>query len=329
MRKTRWTMALFSPLLLAWFGCVDDPRATAREDPLEPELAPLADSSDSVRSEEIELNGLTFHVRTAGPARGELVILLHGFPESSYEWRKTMPALARAGYRVVAPDLRGYSPGARPLEVTQYNLLMFVSDVLALADHLRAPRFHLVGHDVGGLVAWGTAQFFGLRVKSLTALSVPHPGAFAEQLADPDSCQSEASAWYADVMPLDAAQKQLDDEDSLLRQVWSEREPDAAEEYERLLGTPAALDGALNVWRANFVNGQPQGALPIPVLVPTLYLLGDRDPYNCPEAEPSTKRLTWAPYRFELLEGVGHWIPEDAADAFNRLLLSHLRRNRF
>lgn len=281
---------------------------------------------EALAIEEVEHDGLTFRVRTAGPLDGELVILLHGFPENSYEWRAQMPALARAGYRVLAPDLRGYSAEARPTEVERYGLIDFVGDVIALADHAGAGQFHLVGHDVGGLVAWGTAQFVPWRVRSLTALSVPHPGAFAAMLADPDSCQSRASAWYNDVIAPEAAEHLLRD-GSLVRNVWSELPADAADEYEQSLGTPEALDGALNLWRANFVDGQPQGALPIPVFVPTLYVWGEDDPYNCREGEPLTRDLVWSSYRFALLSDVGHWIPEQAGERLNGLLLGHLKRH--
>lgn len=287
-----------------------------------------AEADPEVTVEQIEVGGLTFDVRLAGPRDGDVVMLLHGFPQSSYEWRYQIPVLAEAGYRVVAPDLRGYSPGARPDAVDQYTLPTFVNDVLGLADAVGARRFHLVGHDVGALVAWGTAQLAGIRLRSLTVLAVPHPGAFAAELSDPRSCQSRASAWYHDVIPPTAAEELLEGEESLLRQAWADMEPDAAEEYERLLGEPEALDGALNMWRANFVDGQPQGAYPIPVVVPTLYVWGDQDPYTCREGEPLTRFLTWAPYRFEVLRDVGHWIPEDAAERLKPLLLTHLRRHR-
>lgn len=315
--------------LLSWLclACAGPDEAVDSE-PVEPaalrfEAAP-ADVPIAIETR--KLNGLSFQVRTAGARGGELVILLHGFPESSYEWRYQLRALAAAGYRVLAPDLRGYCSGARPEAVDQYGLLSFVSDVLALADSEGAFRFHLVGHDVGALVAWGTAQLSGVRLRSLTALSVPHPAAFAEALKDPSSCQSKASAWYADVVLPGAATALLDDPGSLLRMVWASFPADAASEYERALGTPAALDGALNTWRANFVDGQPQGALPVPVFVPTLFLWGDKDPYNCGDTEPLTRLLTWAPYRFERLSGLGHFLPEEAPELITRLLLGHLAR---
>jgi pimeloyl-ACP methyl ester carboxylesterase len=319
---------ILSPLL-SWLclACAG-PDEGVESDATEPPVYLLEEAAADVpiRLETRQLNGLSFQVRTAGPKRGELVILLHGFPENSYEWRYQIRALAAAGYRVLAPDLRGYCPGARPTAVDQYNLLTFVNDVLALADSERAFRFHLVGHDVGALVAWGTAQLSGVRLRSLTALSVPHPAAFAEALKDRGSCQSKASAWYAELMPAGAASTILNDPDSLLRKVWASFPADAASEYERALGTPAALDGALNTWRANFVDGEPQGAFPIPVLVPTLFIWGDEDPYNCGDTEPLTRLLTWAPYRFEPLSGLGHFLPEEAPELITRLLLGHLVR---
>lgn len=323
------TLSFHALLALTATACGDYHPADETFDEPPEQLALATDDDDAgVTLEQIEVGELTFDVRMAGPRDGDVVMLLHGFPQSSYEWRKQIPVLAEAGYRVVAPDLRGYSPGARPTEIDQYTLPTFVNDVLSLADAVGARRFHVVGHDVGALVAWGTAQLAGFRLRSLTVLSVPHPGAFAAELSDPRSCQSRASEWYNDVIPMTAAAELLEDEDSILRQAWGDMEPEAAEEYERLLGEPEALDGALSMWRANFVDGQPQGAYPIPIIVPTLYVWGDQDPYTCREGEPLTRFLTWAPYRFELLEDVGHWIPEDAAEQLNPLLLSHLRRNR-
>jgi pimeloyl-ACP methyl ester carboxylesterase len=319
------------PLLAYLAGCADGGPSDAELEQYETSaLSASADAAAAIDVELFDINGLTFEVRTAGPKRGELVILLHGFPESSYEWRHQITALAAAGYRVLAPNLRGTSPGARPSDVEAYSLLNLVDDVLKLADAAKARRFHLVGHDWGGMVAWGTAQLFGGRLLSLTAVSVPHPGAFADMLSDPQSCQSKASAWYNEVIAPDAAERALAGESlgqiSLL-DTWSSFAPDAQAEYEGLLGTPEALDKTFHLWRANMKDGKPTLALPIPVFVPTLYVWGDRDPFNCGEGEPMTKRLVWAPYRFERIEGADHWIPELEPERLNRALLSHLRRH--
>lgn len=127
-------------------------------------------------------DGLTFDVSDSGPLDGEPVVLLHGYPEAKESWDAVAPALAAAGYRVVAPDQRGYSPGARPKGRRSYAVPRLVGDVLALADQAGAGRFHVVGHDWGGVVAWALGSGHGGRLASLTSLTTPHPAAFARSL---------------------------------------------------------------------------------------------------------------------------------------------------
>nr|MCH9683850.1 alpha/beta hydrolase [Deltaproteobacteria bacterium] len=131
---------------------------------------------------QIEVGPFVFDARAAGPADGELVLLLHGFPQSSYEWRGQLSALGEAGYHAVAPDQRGYSPGARPPELMDYAVGELVGDVVGIADALGANAFHVVGHDWGAGVAWATAAVFPDRVMTLTALSIPHIDAFDAEL---------------------------------------------------------------------------------------------------------------------------------------------------
>jgi pimeloyl-ACP methyl ester carboxylesterase len=131
---------------------------------------------------QIPARGLVFDPLAAGPPTGELVVLLHGFPQTSACWTPLLEALAAAGYRAVAPDQRGYSPEARPTAVRAYRLPKLVADVLAVAYWLGAARIHLVGHDWGGVVAWRLAGWHPDRVATLTAVSTPHPRAFARAL---------------------------------------------------------------------------------------------------------------------------------------------------
>ncbi|HEX6311493.1 MAG TPA: alpha/beta hydrolase, partial [Acidimicrobiia bacterium] len=133
---------------------------------------------------EVVVGPLTFVARAAGPATAPVVLLLHGFPETSYSWRHQIEALGAAGYRAVAPDQRGYSPGARPGEVAAYHPERLVEDVVGMADALGADRFHLVGHDFGGLVAWHTAARHAGRLATLTAVSTPHPRAVARSILE-------------------------------------------------------------------------------------------------------------------------------------------------
>src|SRR4051812_27824865 len=140
---------------------------------------------------EIPVGGMTFTARVAGPSDGRLVFLLHGFPESSYSWRHQLGALAAAGYRAVAPDQRGYSPGARPEAIEAYAVPHLVADVLAMADDMGGHEIDVIGHDWGGSVAWQLAGRFPERLRTLTVLSTPHPAAFTSALRDAGADQRQ------------------------------------------------------------------------------------------------------------------------------------------
>ncbi len=137
----------------------------------------------------VAIGDLTFDVRIAGPDDGTPVVLLHGFPTTSLSWSSVVPALADAGLRVVAPDQRGYSPGARPAEVAAYATDRLAQDVVSLADALGLDRFHLVGHDWGAAVAWYVAAHHGHRLETLTTFSVPHLAAYNAALAHDADCR--------------------------------------------------------------------------------------------------------------------------------------------
>ena len=124
---------------------------------------------------QIPVGALTFDVTATGPEGGQVVILLHGFPQTSACWRHVVPVLADAGYRVLAPDQRGYSPGARPEGVAAYHSAELTADVLGIADAVGVERFHLVGHDWGASIAWQLAARHGDRLLTVTPISVPHP----------------------------------------------------------------------------------------------------------------------------------------------------------
>src|SRR5687768_9465199 len=132
---------------------------------------------------EIPAGEFVFDALAAGPADGELVVLLHGFPQTSHSWRHLLPVLAEAGYRALAPDQRGYSPRARPESVDDYRIEHLVADVLAIADWEGGHRFHLIGHDWGAAVAWQVAGRYPQRLRTLTVLSVPHPMAMSRAMA--------------------------------------------------------------------------------------------------------------------------------------------------
>ena len=135
----------------------------------------VVETTGAIDRLEIEAAGLVFTGRACGPHEGRRVLLLHGFPQTSWAWRDELWALGSAGFRAVAPDQRGYCPGARPAEVGDYATAHLVGDVMALADSMEMETFDLVGHDWGGMLAWIVASRHPGRLRSLTVVSTPHP----------------------------------------------------------------------------------------------------------------------------------------------------------
>src|SRR3954463_12780770 len=195
--------------------------------------------------------GLTFDVLTAGPPNAPLVLLLHGFAESFHTWRSQVVALAAAGYRAVAPHQRGYSPDARPdtADASNYEFDKLIGDAMDIAAACGQAnrRFHLVGHDWGGSIAWGIADRFPGRLASLTVLSRPHPNAFNRALALPDGEQAQRSRHHRAFLEPDAGAVVLADNARWLRERWAANGVPAAamEQHLSVLGNAEAMEAAL------------------------------------------------------------------------------------
>ena len=277
---------------------------------------------------EIPVGDLVFDGLAAGPDDGELVILLHGFPETSWSWRHQLPVLAEAGYRVLAPDQRGYSPRARPEGVEHYRVEHLVADVLAIADWVGGHQFHLVGHDWGAGIAWQMAGRYPQRLRTLTALSVPHPMAFSRALRGEDGSDQAQRSSYMDLFRTEGFEDQmLADDAQVLRNVYaaSGMAEGDAQRYLDVLTQPGALRAALNWYRAMDVASVSGLG---PITVPTLFVWSTNDTALGREGAERTAEHVDGPYRFEVLEGVSHWIAEEAPDRLNELLLTHLGESR-
>lgn len=270
-------------------------------------------------------DGLTFDVSDAGPTEAEAIVLLHGYPETSASWSAVVPGLTAAGYRALAPDQRGYSPGARPAGRRAYVMSELVADVVALADQAGLDRFHVVGHDWGGAVAWALATDHPERLRTLTVLSTPHPVAFARSLV---TSGQALRSWYMGLFQIPRLPEWLTLVDDGRLALSSMRRSGLSEErartYLERLTEPGAATGALNWYRA--IPLETAGIREVrPVAVPTLYVWSTRDVALGRKAADLTARYVSAPYRFEILDGVSHWIPEEAPDAVVRLVLDHAR----
>ena len=262
----------------------------------------------------VDVGDLTFDVRADGPDDGRPVLLLHGFPETSASWAAVTPRLTEAGLRTYAVDQLGYSPGARPAEVGAYALTNLAQVTADLMTAMAVPRADVVGHDWGANVAWALAAWHGDRVRSLTAVSVPHPSAFtAAWRADPE--QQERSAYIRLFWQEGKAEEVLlaDGARRLRRMLGGEAETgvpaEAVDEYVAVLSAPGALTAALNWYRAM------SSAAPVDdVTVPTTYVWSDEDVAIGRRAAEGCAEHVAGDYRFVELSGVSHWVPEQAPD---------------
>ena len=278
--------------------------------------------SAGVETLALEASGFTFYALAAGPADGRVVLLLHGFPQTSRSWSAVAPLLAEAGHRVVAPDLRGYSPGARPGRVEDYVLAALVGDVVGFADALGAEQVDLVGHDWGAAVAWQAAARAQDRVRTLTAVSVPHPHAFTYALST-DSDQRERSSYMRLFRQEGKAERVLERSGwQSLRAMYGGAVAAAdVEHYVDVLAAPGALTAALSYYRAASVDDL-KGLEEI--RVPTLYVWSTGDVAIGRAAAEATAQHVAGPYRFLELDGVSHWVPDEAPSELAAAVLEHL-----
>lgn len=254
----------------------------------------------------VEHSGLTFDVHLAGPSDGTPVLLLHGFPQSALSWTGVAERLAAEGLRVIAPDQRGYSPGARPPEVEAYAMPVLADDAVGIARALGHDRVHLVGHDWGAAVAWLAAATRPEAFLSLTALSIPHLAAFNAALRT-DAEQQRRSEYFVLFRQEGKAEQVLMAEDATrLRALYQGAVPsDHVEQYVALL-RDGALTPALSWYRA--MTGEVADLAP--VVLPTTYVWGDDDLAVAPAAARACGDHVRADYRFVELPGVGHWTPD-------------------
>jgi pimeloyl-ACP methyl ester carboxylesterase len=269
----------------------------------------------------VQANGLRFHCAEAGT--GPLVLLLHGFPEFWYGWRRQIPALAEAGLRVVAPDLRGYNRTDRPRELAAYALPVLVNDVLALIEALGESRASIVGHDWGGVIAWYAAMQSPGTVERLAILNAPHPAAYQRELLGFSSQalrSSYALLFQVPVLPewLFRARNF-----ALLRRVLEHGPAEDAGEVERYIegfAFPGGLTGPLNYYRAALRFPRPPCKR---IGTAALVLWGDRDPYLRHTLASGLER--WVDHvRLERFPEADHWLQHRETHRVNEALIEFL-----
>jgi pimeloyl-ACP methyl ester carboxylesterase len=270
--------------------------------------------------------------RPHGAPAGLPVVFLHGFPEFSYAWRRQLPALAAAGKRALAPDLRGYGRSPAPPRVRDYAIELLAGDVLELIRRECDGRAHVVGHDWGGVVAWWLAMHHPEAVGRLAVLNAPHPAAYLRELRRMSG--QLLRSWYILFFQLPwlperfirsndfAALRRLFRTDPARRRAFT---ADDIDQYVAAFSKPASLTAAINYYRAAFRAGPASMARSVrPVESPTLVIWGERDRYLVPQLAEGLGQ--WVPdVRVERLPSASHWVQHDEPERVNQLLIEFLQ----
>lgn len=266
--------------------------------------------------------GLEFSVDDHGPATGEVVVCLHGFPQGPEAYDAVVPLLVARGLRVLVPEQRGYGPRSRPRGRRDYALPELVADVIALLEAAAPGRpVHLVGHDWGGVVAWAVAAAHPERLTSLTVLSQAHPAAYRAAVTSSSQALRSSYVAFFQVPVLPERLLLARGGDPLAYSLRRSGLPaDLAAGYARRHVAPGSLRAALAWYRALPHSG-PVG----PVDVPTTYVHGRRDPFYSGAAVTRTAEHVRGSYRRVTLD-TGHWLPELAPEAVADAVLAAVSR---
>jgi pimeloyl-ACP methyl ester carboxylesterase len=282
---------------------------------------------------DIWLDGAGVRLHAVERGRGPLVLLLHGFPDFWFGWRQQLPALAAAGFRAVALDLRGYNLSDRPPRIADYRVDRLAADVRAAVDALGGGRAHVVGHDWGGAVAWHVAARHPEAIDRVAILNAPHPGRFAELLRTPGQA---IRSWYVAAFQVPLVPELLlgAQRRRLIREALRAMHlrPGALSEadlarYDAAFARPGAIRAALAYYRAAARRPAESLGKGRRDLRPTLVVWGERDPALRVENTEGLER--WVPdLRVERIPEAGHFVQADAPDAVNAALVRFLRRGR-
>jgi pimeloyl-ACP methyl ester carboxylesterase len=274
-----------------------------------------------------EVNGMTFKCRVGGDTSGEPVILLHGWPETSHMWIKLIEKLSSEGYYCIAPDQRGFSPQARPTEKKAYEIEKLVFDVIGLADVIGFKKFQLIGHDWGSAIGWAIVGMYPDRVKSWTAMSVPHLKAFSDAVRF-DKKQKRMSLYMSFFQWRGIPEWFLLKKDRLnLKKTWKKSSPEELQDYLDVIGNKPALKATLEYYRANYKllkRGQKMDDY-LEINTPTLMIWGKKDIAIGPLGVDGTKQYMKGPYERIDLEA-GHWLMQEAFEDCLRPILIHLAK---
>tara|TARA_B110000240_G_scaffold30853_1_gene32964 strand:+ start:1767 stop:2642 length:876 start_codon:yes stop_codon:yes gene_type:complete len=265
---------------------------------------------------------LTFTCRVSGMKNtGDTVILLHGFPETSRMWHKLIKVLDSKNYKVIAPDQRGYSKGARPLKISDYKINKLSKDIINIASAFNANKFHLIGHDWGAAIGWVLSSMFKEKIISYSALSVPHLDAFSHAMSS-DKIQKKKS-YYIKLFRIKFFPELYFKMFSFrnLKTLWKSSDKEEIEAYLKVFSQKNALKTMLHWYRAtNLRSTRKIGE----ILVPTLMIYGTKDMAIGEKAVDETAKYIKANYSIKKMHS-SHWLIQDSFDKVSENILNHLK----
>ena len=267
---------------------------------------------------------LIFTCRVAGLNNsGPYVILLHGFPETSRMWKRLIEDLSKKNFKVIAPDQRGYSKGARPKKVKDYSIYHLTNDVINIADTFGMDNFHLVGHDWGAAVGWSVSKAFNERLLSYSALSVPHIDAFSDAIQN-DKIQKKKS-YYISLFRLRLLPELYFSISNYrnLKNLWSSSSQKEIKDYMSVFSQKNAIRSALNWYRATNLKSENKIGV---IEVPTLLIYGENDMAIASKGVDETHKLINAPYTLKKINST-HWLIQDSYEFVYNEILNHLKKH--
>ncbi|MBC8196877.1 MAG: alpha/beta hydrolase [Candidatus Marinimicrobia bacterium] len=279
---------------------------------------------NNIKFADVETDEYTFTCRIGGLENAkETIILLHGFPETSRMWQEFIKLLDDNGFRVIAPDQRGYSPGARPSQISDYSIEKLSKDIIDIADAFKLKSFHLIGHDWGSAVGWQVVANNPRRVLTWSALSVPHLDAFIKSIANNSEQQkkSEYIKFFKKPILPEIYFKICFYKN--LKKIWNQSTSAEINSYLEIFKQKNALKSALNWYRANFNEAQD---IIGEITTPTLIVYGLNDMAIGEDSVDNSIQFLKGKYKIEKLNA-GHWLIQEAYNEFSEAILNFINDN--
>ncbi len=281
------------------------------------------------KSIEINIGNLKFNCRVAGNKENELVIFLHGFPETSHMWKKLMSNISENEFYCVAPNMRGYSVEACPKGKKHYTLEKLANDVLYISEFMNKSKFHLVGHDWGAAIGWKVVHDNQDKILSWTGISVPHLQAFGRAIVI-DKEQSTMSQYIKKFQLPYLPEMQIRKNNfKLFRKLWKNSDSNEIDDYLTIFRNRRQLTASLNYYRSNYklLKKAAIGQILGDIHVPTLFIWGNKDIAIGSYSVNDSHQFMKNEYEFIELDS-GHWLIQTNYEELKKVINKHLKRNK-